>query len=105
MTLQRLDNEASYPCLRVDLCQKWPVICNNLDLSLIGNENVLHGNKGVIGNQCFEILYSAQCTEVRFASFLSGGFIISIGANPPERKQVKQNSVQCTVWRVDLFIF
>ena len=27
-----------------------------------------------------------QSTEVRFASFLSGGFITAIVVNPPERK-------------------
>jgi hypothetical protein len=36
----------------------------------------------------------AQCTEVRFASFLSGGFITAIVVNPPERKLAKRTSVQ-----------
>ena len=27
-----------------------------------------------------------HCTEVRFASFFSGGFIAAIVVNPPERK-------------------
>ena len=35
-----------------------------------------------------------QCTEVRFASSLSGGFITSIVVNPPERKLAKRTSVQ-----------
>ena len=35
-----------------------------------------------------------QCTEVRFASFLSGGFITAIVVNPPERKLAKSTSVQ-----------
>ena len=30
-----------------------------------------------------------HCTEVRFASFLSGGFITAIVVNPPERKLAK----------------
>ena len=34
-----------------------------------------------------------QCTEVRFASFLSGGFIT---VNSPERKLEKHTSVKCT---------
>jgi uncharacterized membrane protein len=38
-----------------------------------------------------------QCTELRFASFLSSGFITAILVNPPERKQAKCTSVQCTV--------
>ena len=36
----------------------------------------------------------AQCTEMRFASFLSGGFITAIVVNPPERKLAKRTSVQ-----------
>ena len=41
---------------------------------------------------------SKQCTEVRFASFLSSGFIIAIVVNPPERKLAKYTSVQCTLY-------
>ena len=37
---------------------------------------------------------SNQCTEVRFSSFFSGGFINDIAVNPPERKLVKRTSVQ-----------
>ena len=36
-------------------------------------------------------------TEVRFASFLSGGFIIAILVNPLERILAKRTSVKCTV--------
>ena len=36
-----------------------------------------------------------QCTEVRFVSFLSGGFITAIVVNPPERKLAKCTSVHC----------
>ena len=35
-----------------------------------------------------------HCTEVRFASFLSGGFITAIVVNPPERKLAKRTSVK-----------
>ena len=35
-----------------------------------------------------------QCTGVRFASFLSSGFITTIVVNPPERKLAKRTSVQ-----------
>ena len=35
-----------------------------------------------------------QCTEVRFASFLSGGFITAI-VNPPERK-LEKNAPLCS---------
>ena len=37
---------------------------------------------------------SMQCTKVRFASFLSGGFITAIVVNPPEMKQAKRTSVR-----------
>ena len=33
---------------------------------------------------------------MHFASFLSGGFIIAIVVNPPERKLAKRTSVQCS---------
>ena len=36
-----------------------------------------------------------ECTEVHFASFLSGGFITAIVVNPPERKLAKRTSVEC----------
>ena len=35
-----------------------------------------------------------QCTEVRFASSFSGGFITPVVVNPPERKLAKCTSVQ-----------
>ena len=41
---------------------------------------------------------SSQCTEVRFASFLSGGFITATVVNPPERKLAKRTSVQWEGW-------
>ena len=34
--------------------------------------------------------------EVRFASFLSGGFTTGAVINPPERKLAKRTSVHCT---------
>ena len=36
-----------------------------------------------------------QCTEMRFASFLCGGFITAIAVNPPEWKLAKRTSVHC----------
>ena len=35
-------------------------------------------------------------TEVRFASFLSGGFTTMAVMNPPEKKLEKRTSVQCS---------
>ena len=46
--------------------------------------------------------YGAQCTEVRFASFLSGGFITMVVINPPERKVTKCTSVQ---WLQEIWTF
>ena len=37
-------------------------------------------------------------TEVRFASFLSGGFITAIVVNLLERKLIKRTSVQCALY-------
>jgi hypothetical protein len=36
-----------------------------------------------------------QSTEVRFASFFSGGFITAIAVNPLERRLAKQTFVGC----------
>ena len=41
------------------------------------------------------IPFLRQCTEVRFASFFSGGFITAIAVNPPERRLAKRTSMQC----------
>ena len=38
---------------------------------------------------------TSHCTEVRFASFLSGGFTTMAVINPPERKLAKRISVKC----------
>ena len=38
---------------------------------------------------------TVHCTEMRFASFLSGGFITAIVVYPPERKLAKRTSVHC----------
>ena len=40
---------------------------------------------------------SGHCTEVRFASFQSGGFITVIVVNPPESKLEKRTYVQRSV--------
>ena len=43
-------------------------------------------------------MISPHCKEVRFASFISGGFITAILVNPPERKQA--NTPLCIVWEI-----
>ena len=42
------------------------------------------------------VIVLLQCTEVRFASFFSGGLITMTEINPPERKLAKRTFVQCT---------
>ena len=47
-----------------------------------------------LSGQTFKLKYNFDhCTEVRFASLLSGGFITAIVVNPPERKLAKRTSV------------
>ena len=43
--------------------------------------------------------HSVNCTEVRFASFLSGGFTTMAVIDPPERKLAKRTSVNCLVYK------
>ena len=43
-----------------------------------------------------------QCTEVRFASFFSGGFTTMVVMNPPEKKLEKRTAVQCSVCEICL---
>ena len=43
-----------------------------------------------------------QCTEVRFASFISSGFITAIVVNPPEKKLTKRTSVQCNAAHLNI---
>jgi hypothetical protein len=49
---------------------------------LQGTTSYFDGNMGRVGVKSDTV----QCTEVRFASFLSGGFITAIVVNLPERK-------------------
>ena len=39
-------------------------------------------------------IFALQCTEERFASFLSGGFTTMAVMNPTERKLAKRTSLQ-----------
>jgi hypothetical protein len=43
-----------------------------------------------------------ECTEVRFGSFLSGGFITAIVLTPPERKLAKCTYVER--WKIPLSV-
>ena len=46
-----------------------------------------------------------KCTEVRVASFFSGGFITAIIVNPPERKLAKRTSVLSSILWIFQSIF
>ena len=46
---------------------------------------------------------TAHCTEVRFGSFLSGGFITEVVVNSLERKLAKRTSLHCTEVRFASF--
>ena len=45
------------------------------------------------------LLWRTQCTDVRFASFLSSGFTTMAVINPPVRKLTKRTSVHCSCSR------
>ena len=71
------------------------LILKKWGLEYVGNRRPcslmqVHKNKNYL-----KILSFKHCTEVRFASFLSGGFITAILVNLPERKQAKCTSVHC----------
>ena len=55
-------------------------------------------NQQVFCNQKCPTVLTVQWTEVRFTSFLSGGFITAIVVNPPERKLAKRTSVHSWSW-------
>ena len=76
------------------------------------NHNLFPGNVGIERNRMFSLennnihattniitpgKQESHCTEVRFASFLSSGFITAIVVNPPEKKLAKRTSVHCTI--------
>ena len=50
--------------------------------------------KVFVNKSCGELSLLVQCTGMRFASFLSSGFITVIVVNPTERKLAIHTSVQ-----------
>ena len=54
-------------------------------------------------NICVRKLDVKQCTEVRFARLLSGGFTTMAVINPPERKLAKRHL--CALWQYRLWSF
>ena len=53
----------------------------------------------------FFIFLSEECTEVRFASFLSGGFTTVAVINPQEEKLAKRTSVEWEVFLIFALYF
>ena len=41
------------------------------------------------------LVWTLECTDVRFASYFSGGFITATAVNQPDRRLAKRTSVQC----------
>ena len=74
----------------LSLCTEQCVIKSGLWWG-VSNNSKLKSKLLIIKGTCAD--QSAQCTEMRFASFLSDGFITAIVVNPPERKLAKRTSV------------
>ena len=89
----------------------WDMVCIFVQLNMVGvnkgktlqfqicleNDMVDTSWLRKIVNGHFNPLNEAvQCTEVRFASFLSGGFTTMVVINPPERKPAKRTFVHCS---------
>ena len=66
------------------------------------------GSGVAIAKYFFFIIFAIKfihCTEVHFASFLSGGFTTMAVINPPERKLAKRTSVHCQIHKTDLLFW
>ena len=68
-------------------------ICRNLLLLIVIMKNYFVIRTFAYHLKNFNANMSLHCTEVRFASLLSGGFITAIVVNPSERKLAKHTSV------------
>jgi hypothetical protein len=61
------------------------------------NTNPIQELKMVFNRSLDHLSGIQQCTEVRFAHFLSGGFTTMAVINPHEKKLAKRTSVQCHI--------
>ena len=84
----------------------WIGMLLNTDTAPLSHPNIVNStgvNKDEIDLRIIKspdiCFFPLHCTEVHFASFLSGGFITAIVVNPPERKLAKRISVHC-LWFV-----
>ena len=70
------------------------------ELTVIEWNYQILGHHQVTVHQKLGVILVIKCTEVRFASLFSGGFITAIVVNPPERKLPKRSYVHCrAIWR------
>ena len=80
-------------CFQANHSQDWVFkiskIIQNFDYKYI-SEHVL-----LCTQNCHLKTNSTHCTEVGFASLLSGAFTTMAVTNPPERKLAKHTSAQC----------
>ena len=65
------------------------MLCTTVHFTLY---RIMSGGK----HRLMDTLFLNHCTEVRYASFLSGGFINVIVVNPPERRLAKR--MQCVAY-------
>jgi hypothetical protein len=63
-------------------------------LSFSGSFIISYHYENFILLQSSGFFVSKECTEVRFASFLSGGMTTRAVINPPEKKLAKRTSVE-----------
>ena len=68
---------------------------NRLSLRIQSNASILVRSANAESWTLEIYVRTEQCTEVRFASLLSGGFTTMAVINPPERKLGKRISVHC----------
>ena len=76
---------------------KWRSTIRMMHVCQKGNQ-VLRQKINIYTYNSSDFFQLPQCTEVRFASFLSGGFTTMAVINSPEKKLAKRTSVQ---WKMD----
>ena len=77
------------------------IVDQTIDYTSVSQMSYVKNWQSPSNNVCSAEKYAKRCTEVRFASFLSGAFITAIVVNSPERKLAKRTSVQLVVHVID----
>ena len=62
------------------------IVDQTIDYTSVSQMSYVKNWQSPSNNVCSAEKYAKRCTEVRFASFLSGAFITAIVVNSPERK-------------------